>query len=175
MLTHGAGGPGEWIPLEIVGQGIWIPPWEFQSISFTFLPWRKLNFSSVWHGPLSRWLPFEPSSSKMGSLDIDPVYSTLCPSITSTRSTSRFCFNTFQYSIGGAVMLDTKTYGRDCMYSWFICESNNFNGSFWNMTSPHQSWDFASPIKAKNTGLSHILGKLPMNVVCATLEPMQGY
>ncbi len=45
---------------------------------------------------------------------IDPVYSTLCPRITSTRSTSKFYFNRFQYSVGGAVMLDAMTHGQDC-------------------------------------------------------------
>ncbi len=33
------------------------------------------------------------TSTKMGSLDFDPVYSTLCPSITLTRSTSNFHSN----------------------------------------------------------------------------------
>ena len=51
----------------------------------------------------------------MGSLDIDPVFSTLCPRIKSTRSTSKFHLNTFQYSVGGAVMLDAITYGQDCI------------------------------------------------------------
>ncbi len=64
--------------------------------------------------PPSSCLSFEHSSAKMGSLDIDPVYSTLCPSITSTRSTSKFHFNTFQYSASGLVMLDAMTYGQDC-------------------------------------------------------------
>ena len=79
-----------------------------------FYPLKRPNFFSVWHGPPSRWLPFEHSSTKVGSLDIDPVYSTLYPSITSTCSTSNFHFNTFQYSIEGAVMLDAITYGQDC-------------------------------------------------------------
>ncbi len=47
-------------------------------------PLKKSNFASAWHGSLSRWLPFEHSGTKMGSLDIYSVYSTLCPSITST-------------------------------------------------------------------------------------------
>ena len=51
---------------------------------------------------------------KMGSLDIDPVYSTLCPRITSTRCTSKCHVNTFQYSVAGAVMTDAITYGKDC-------------------------------------------------------------
>ncbi len=51
----------------------------------------------------------------MGSLDIDLVYSTLCPRITSTRSTSKFHLNMFQYSVSGLVMLDAFTYGKDCM------------------------------------------------------------
>ncbi len=78
-------------------------------------PLKKPKSSPVWHGPPSSCLPFEHSSTKMGSLDIDPVYSTLCPSITSRCSTPKFCFNTFQYSIGGAIMPDAITYGQDCM------------------------------------------------------------
>ncbi len=50
----------------------------------------------------------------MGSLDIDPVYSTSRPSITSTRSTSKFHLIMFQYSPGVAVMLDAITYSQDC-------------------------------------------------------------
>ncbi len=34
--------------------------------------------------------------------------------ITSTRSTSKFHLNTFQYSIGGSVMIDAITYDQDC-------------------------------------------------------------
>ncbi len=75
-------------------------------------PFKKPFFSPVCCGPLSRWPPFEHSTAKMGSLDIDPVYSTLCPSITSTRSTSIFCINTSQCSVGGAVMLDAVLTAR---------------------------------------------------------------
>ncbi len=82
-----------------------------------FYPLKKSCFCSVWHGPLSRGLPFEHSSSKMGTLAIELVYSTLCPSITSTHSTSKFCFNTFQYSVGGAVMPDAVAYIQDCTLS----------------------------------------------------------
>ena len=77
-------------------------------------PLKKPKFSSVWPGPSFRWLPFEHSSIKTGSLDIQPLYSTLCPSITSTRSTSSCHSNTFQYSVSGLVMLDAFTYGKDC-------------------------------------------------------------
>ncbi len=34
---------------------------------------------------------------------------------TATRSTSKFHLNMFQYSVGGAVMLDAITYGQDCI------------------------------------------------------------
>ena len=64
--------------------------------------------------PPSRWPSFEHSSTKMGSLDIELVYSTLCPSITATYSMSKFYLNMLQYSIGGAVMLNTITYSQDC-------------------------------------------------------------
>ncbi len=77
-------------------------------------PLKKPYVCSVWCGPPSRWPSFKHSTSKMGILDIEPVHSTLCPSLTSTRSTSKFHFNLFQYSIGGAVMPDTITYGQDC-------------------------------------------------------------
>ncbi len=78
-------------------------------------PLKKPNFSSVWHGPLSKWLPFEYSSTKMGSLDIQPLYSTLYPRITLTRSTSNFYSNTCQYHVSGLVMLDAFTYGKNCI------------------------------------------------------------
>ncbi len=78
-----------------------------------FYPLKKPYFCSVWHTP-SRWPSFEHSSTKMGSLNIELVYSTLCPSITATHSTSKFHLNMFQYSVGGAVLLDAITYGQDC-------------------------------------------------------------
>ncbi len=77
-------------------------------------PLKKPLSSPVWHGPHSRWPPFEHSSTKMGSLDIDPVYSTLYPSITSTCSTSKFHLKMLQNSVSGLVMLDAFTYGKDC-------------------------------------------------------------
>ncbi len=103
--------------MEMVGQGVRIFLQKFHPCfpppPFLFL--KNPNFSSFWHGSLARWPPFERSSTKTGSLDIDPVYSTLCPRITSTRSTSKFHFNTFQYSVGGAVMPDAITHGQDCI------------------------------------------------------------
>ena len=78
----------------------------------TVYPLKKPNFSSVWHGPSLTWVPFEHSITKMGSLDNQPLYSTLCPSITCTHSTSNFHSNTFQY-VSSLVMLDTFTYGKD--------------------------------------------------------------
>ncbi len=116
MLAHSAGGSGEWIPVEMVGQGVRILPWKFQPISSTFTPLKKPKFSSVWHGSLSRWLPFEHSGTKMGSLEINPVYWTLCPSLTATL---KFHLNTFQYSVGGAVMLNAITYGQDCILQYY--------------------------------------------------------
>ncbi len=79
--------------------------WKDSPIKFSgpilsmFTPSKSPNFSPVWHGLVSRCLPFEHSSTKMGSLDIDTVCSALCPSIISTRSTSKFRFNTFQWSV----------------------------------------------------------------------------
>ncbi len=86
-----------------------------------FLLLKKSYFSSVWHGSLSRWPPFEHSSTKMSSLDIELLYPTLCPSITSTRSTSKFHLNMFQYSVEGDVMTDTITCGQDCT---LLCVKN---------------------------------------------------
>ncbi len=43
---------------------------------------------------LSRWPPFEHHSAKMGSFDIEPLFSKLCPSITSARSASKSYLNT---------------------------------------------------------------------------------
>ena len=86
-------------------------------------PLKKANFSSVWHGPLTRWLPFEHSSTKTGSLNTGPVYSTLCPSTKSIRSTSKFHLNMLQYSIGGDVMTDTLLMARtvQCEGLIYVC------------------------------------------------------
>ncbi len=104
MNPSGNGGPGG---LD--------SPMKMSASFIHVYPLTMPNFSSVWHALLSMWLPFEHSSAKMGSLDIDPVYSTLCPSITSTRSTLNFHSNTLQYSVGGAIMLDAIPYSQDCL------------------------------------------------------------
>ncbi len=75
-------------------------PMKISANFIHFYPLKKSNFSPVWHA--------------LVSLDIDPVYSRLSPRITSTRSTSKFRFNTFQYSVGGDVMTDAMIYGQDC-------------------------------------------------------------
>ncbi len=108
MLAHSTGGPGEWTPVEMVDR---ILLWKFQSISSTFTLWKGQISLRFGMPPPSRWPPFEHSSTKVGSLDIDPVYSTLCPRI--QDSTSKFHLDTFQYSIEGAVVLDTIIYGQD--------------------------------------------------------------
>ena len=41
VLAHGAGGLGEWIPVEMVGQGVRILLQKFQPISSTFTPWKS--------------------------------------------------------------------------------------------------------------------------------------
>ncbi len=112
--AHDVGGPGEWITVEMLDQGAGIVPWKFQPISSTFTPSKSHSVLFGVPPPPSRWPSFEHSSTKMGSLDIEPVHSTLCPSITTTRSTSKFHFNTFQYSIEGAIMLHAITCGQDC-------------------------------------------------------------
>ncbi len=95
--------------------GGWDSSMKISANFIHFSPLKKPLFSPVWHGLRSRWPPFEHSSTKMGSLDIDPVYLTLCPSITSTCSTSEFHLNMLQYSVSGLVMLDAFTYGNDCI------------------------------------------------------------
>ncbi len=41
MPGHSAKGPGEWILVEMMGQGVWTPPWKFQPISSMFNPWKS--------------------------------------------------------------------------------------------------------------------------------------
>ncbi len=82
--------------------------------------WASMQKPRVWVERLLRSMKQQKESNRMtlcqvNSLNIDPVYWTLCPSITSTRSTSKFDFNMLQYSVGGAVMLDVITYGQDCV------------------------------------------------------------
>ena len=73
-LAHGARGPGEWVNPD--GKCWPLDPDSPLEISANFIPLDKPNFSPVWHGPPpSRWLPFGHYGTKMGSLDIYPVYS----------------------------------------------------------------------------------------------------
>ncbi len=108
-------------PCQNVGPGGWDCPMKISGHFIHFHLLKKPNISPVWHGPLSWWLPFEHSSAKMGSLDNDPMYSTMCFSITSTRSTSKFHPNTFQCSVWDVIMFDAITYGKDCTS---LCGSN---------------------------------------------------
>ncbi len=119
-----------------------------------FYPLKKSYFSSVWHGSLSKWLPFEHSSSKMGSLDIDPVYSTLCSRITTARSISKFYLSMFQYSIRGAVMPDAITYGQDCMQ--------------WSFAVPTWSW-YAS-YDVLNACVCSCLGMQNLSIACSLVS-----
>ncbi len=70
------------LAMEGLGGGGKITPRKFQAISSTFNP-RKSQISSLFN--LSRWPPFDHA---LGSLDIEPVYSRWCPSITATCSIS---------------------------------------------------------------------------------------
>ncbi len=73
-------------------------------------PPKMSNFYPL--ASLSSCLPFEHCST---SLEVAPLHSTLCPSIISICSTSKFHLNTLQYSDGGDVMLNAITYGKDCI------------------------------------------------------------
>ncbi len=123
MPGHGARGPGGCNHVEMIGLEAGIVPWKFHAIASTFPPLKKPLFSPVWHGPPSSWVPFEHSSTKMGSLDIDPVYSTLHPSTTTTRSMSIFtptCFSTvFQVSSCLTHLLTARTvYQHSISQKW---------------------------------------------------------
>ncbi len=50
-------------------------------------PLKKLNIPPLWHAALFSPSGLKHCSTKMGSLDIQPLYSTLCPKIASTCST----------------------------------------------------------------------------------------
>ena len=61
-----------------------------QKISTNFInfnPLKKPNFEPHQYSSLSSWVPFEHFSTKMGYLDIEPLYSMSCPSIISACST----------------------------------------------------------------------------------------
>ncbi len=100
-VVHGAEGPRGWNHVKMIGLGAGIVPWKFQAILSTF----SLSKSqvSVLFGMAPP--PGGLSSTKLGSLDIEPLYSTLCPSITPTRSTSNFYLNTLWYRVSGLIML----------------------------------------------------------------------
>ncbi len=76
-------------------------------------PWASMQKPRVRVERLLRSVK-QQKESDQGSLDIKLLYPTLCPSITSTHFTSKFRLNTFQCSVGGAVMLDAITYSQDC-------------------------------------------------------------
>ena len=96
------------------------PGWQDSTMKISvhfihFYPSKVPNFNPDWHAPpLSRRLPFEHSSPKMGSLDFEAVHSTLCPSIISTHSISKLHLLMFQCSVVGAVMLNAITDGQGC-------------------------------------------------------------
>ncbi len=72
------------------------------------------NFQPVWRASLSSWSHFEHSSTKMGSPDNEPLYSSLCLSIISTCSTSKFHLKMSECSAWGVVMPVANLYAKDC-------------------------------------------------------------
>ncbi len=72
-------------------------PRKFPANFVHFYPLKKPDFRPVQHAVLSRWSPFGHSSSKMGSPDIEPLYSTSHPSMTSTCSSTKFHLSTLQH------------------------------------------------------------------------------
>ncbi len=103
------------IPLEIKGGGgsggeDWLIKFPGNFIIFCLL--QKPNFKPLPSVTLFSWLPLEHCSSKMGKTDTDPLYSTLCPSITSSCPTTKFHLNTFQNSVWSEVIPVVVTYGK---------------------------------------------------------------
>ncbi len=78
-------------------------------------PLKKPNFQPLWRASLSRWPPFEHSGTKMGSPDNEALYSTLCLSIISTCSTSKFHLKMSKCSAWGVVMPMANLYAKDCI------------------------------------------------------------
>ncbi len=115
LRAWGVNSPGE------VGQEGQDSPMKISDNFIHFYPLKKPKFQPLHHAPLSRWPPLEHSRTKMSGLDVEPLYSTLCPSFTSTHSTSKFHFNMFRKSVEGEVMLDAVTYGKDCSYFSQLC------------------------------------------------------
>ncbi len=94
----------------------YVQSWLFHQL----LPPQKAGFQSSLACPLSGWALFEHSGPKMSSLDIEPLYSTLCPSNTSTRLTSKIHLNMFQCNVWGDVRLGAITYVQGCIVSGWI-------------------------------------------------------
>ncbi len=96
--TAGYRAQGRGNPLEIGGPGDRISPQKIQPVSLTLAP-SKSQITSLFGVPSSPvGLLFVQCSTKIGSLSVGPLHSTLCPSITSTCFTPKFHFDTHQYS-----------------------------------------------------------------------------
>ncbi len=87
--------------------------WEFQFILSMSVPRKSQNFQPLWRAAPSSWSR-EHCGVKMGIPGIERLYSTLCPSITSTCSTSKFCFKESQCSVWGEVLPAANLYAKDC-------------------------------------------------------------
>ncbi len=84
-------------------------------ISGSFIdPLKKPNSQTLWHAPLSSWSHFEHSNTKMGSLQYEPLYWTLCLSIISMCFTLKFHLNMSKYNIWGETMPEANLYTKDC-------------------------------------------------------------
>ena len=100
----------------------------FSSNSWTVKIWSAFSRYSwtvkIWSR--SRWPPFEHSGTKMGNPNNEPLYSTLCLSIISTCSTSKFHLKMSQCSAWGVVMPMANLYAKDCTVRTNTLWANGF-------------------------------------------------
>ncbi len=74
----------------------------------------EVDFQPLWHAMSSNWPHFEHCDIKMGCLDIECLYSTLCPNI-SMYSNLKFLLKMAQCSVWGVVIPVANLFAKDCI------------------------------------------------------------
>ncbi len=81
------------------GPGGWDCSMKISVHFINVCPLKKPNFQPLWCATPSSWSQFEHCTIKMGIPNIEPLYPILCPSITSTCSTSKLPLKMSQCSM----------------------------------------------------------------------------
>ncbi len=107
----------------------WDCPMKVSVHFINVCPLKKPNFPHLWCAFLPSWSHFEHSGTKMGCPDNEALYWTLCLSIISTCSTSKFHLKMSQCSAWGVVMPVANLTPRTVCPTFFVAAGRGILGA----------------------------------------------